>query len=148
MLHRLNVWSPSAEQALASVADEHRRVRFSFCRDRPDFVMYMTCLSADLDAKIVMPALGPQSWSQPPLAIYRFECGPNGNPHFHGMSYAHGNPRLDGVKEVVTEGSGVAEGAAEGGGAARLRVTDEGGEGSGGNPTIRSRCRIVILRIH
>ena len=59
----------------------------------------------------------------------RFETGPNGNPHFHGISYAHGNPRLDGVKEVPMEGAGDPGSAAAGCGAARVRVTGEGEEG-------------------
>ena len=131
-VHRLNVRDRAATRhAVTSNDAEAKRHRFNFVRDAPDVVVKLHSLRAELHMKVVMPAVLGSSDDQPCLGMARMETGPNGNPHFHGMSYAHGNPRLDGVKEVVTEGSGVAEDAAEGSGVARLRVTDEGGEGTG-----------------
>ena len=40
-----------------------------------------------------MPAIVPHTKDEPFLAMSRFECGPGGNPHHHGVAYGAGNPQ-------------------------------------------------------
>ena len=104
-IHRLNVWQ--AEQvavALDAKDDEHRHVRFDFIRDRPAIATSQIALRTELNMRVVMPAVLPNSRAQGFLGVARFECGAGGNPHLHGLSYGSDNPRLGRVRdELVAE---------------------------------------------
>ena len=111
-VHRLNVKDPDATlRALLKETSESRRHRFDFVRDAPDIVTQMHALRSELNMKMVMPAVLGSSESYPYLPFGRYETGPGGHGHFHGVSYAVRNPRMDGVKEEsVLEAEAVAKG--------------------------------------
>jgi hypothetical protein len=58
--------------------------------------------------RIVFPAVLPGG----DLSVLRFECGPNGNMHGHGLSYCVGNPSLSVLREELGD---VAAGDFDGG---------------------------------
>ena len=54
----------------------------------------MLATRAELNMRVVMPSVVPHSRERPYLPVQRFECGPGGNPHYHGVNIGDGNPRL------------------------------------------------------
>ena len=98
-VQRLGAGEGRSEDEVASmlkqVDDAANRQRYRFVRDSPDLVVYMHALRAELHMRMVMPAILGSSSSVPFLGMARFETGPNGNPHWHGVGYGRGNPRLD-----------------------------------------------------
>ena len=72
-----------------------KQQRYDFVKHSPDLVVYMHALRAELIMRMVMPAVLGSSSAVPALGYARFETGPNGNPHWHGVGYGRGNPRLD-----------------------------------------------------
>ena len=62
-----------------------QRARFKFVRDAPDIVVYMHAFRAELRMRMVMPAVLGAPPDVPFLGMARFETGPNGNPHWHGV---------------------------------------------------------------
>ena len=79
------------------VTMEHIRVRFDFVRDAPDIATYMHALRAELLMKMVMPTVVGNGPSDPFLCMARWEAGPGGNMHWHGMAYGLRGPDMDGV---------------------------------------------------
>ena len=78
-----------------------RQERFEFARDNPDLVAYMLTLRTELLMRIVMPAVVGHSDLEPYMDMARFEVGPNGNPHWHGMSVGRRSPQFRHVKDDV-----------------------------------------------
>ena len=104
-IHRLNVAAQFARPAVESLEDEHRQVRFDFSRDAPDIVTYMVSLRAELQMRMVMPAIVPHTETQPLLPMARFEMA--AHPHHHGFCVGAGNPRLERVRaDVDDDGDG------------------------------------------
>ncbi len=58
-------------------------------------------MRAELLVRMVMPTIVPVSEEHPFHYWLRFEEGPSGNPHAHGMAYAAKNPEFEVV--VATE---------------------------------------------
>jgi hypothetical protein len=85
-----------------SLEDEHRQVRFDFSRDAPDIVTYMVSLRAELQMRMVMPAIVPHTETQPFLPMARVEVA--AHPHPHGFCVGAGNPRLERVRADVDDG--------------------------------------------
>ena len=129
-LHRLNVKDRGVTlSALCSNDADARRTRFNFVRDAPDLAVWNHAFRAELHMRMVMPAVLGSS-----LVASRFETGPGGNPHFHGVGYGDGNPRLDNVEEgELEEVSAEASASLDGRAAATVRVVGEdNGEGGDG----------------
>ena len=80
---------------LTSMCEWAKQQRYDFVKHSPDLVVYMHALRAELIMRMVMPAVLGSSSAVPALGYARFETGPNGNPHWHGVGYGRGNPRLD-----------------------------------------------------
>ena len=71
--------------------------------DNPDLAMFMIALRTELHTRIVIPAVLPGSPADV-LSLARFEAGDrSGNPHFHGLSYAKGKPRVGWVRATEDE---------------------------------------------
>ena len=83
-IHRLNVASQFARPAVESFRDEHKQVRFEFTRDAPDLATFMISLRAELQMRIVMPAIVPHTEQQPFLVMGRFEVA--AHAHHHGFA--------------------------------------------------------------
>ncbi|MCP4741220.1 MAG: hypothetical protein GY871_03180, partial [Actinomycetales bacterium] len=99
-IHRLNVGSEFAIEALVDPNDSCVAERRRFVRDAPDLATYMMTLRTELMMCALMPALLSQSEKQRFRSLARAECGPGGNLHFHGVGWSHGNPTLGRVEEV------------------------------------------------
>jgi len=93
-IHRLNVDAPQGAEALVSQDEKLRRVRYDFIRDAPDVASIQIALRTELNMKVVMPSVVPHSERRPYLSMARYENGPSGNPHFHGVSVGADNPRM------------------------------------------------------
>ena len=106
-VHRLNVGDALTREAVCSNTALSRQVRFAFVRDAPDIVAYVHTLRGELLMKMVMPTILPHSALAPYMSMARFETGPGGNPHLHGISYGDGNPTLDDYCEGLGDGSGM-----------------------------------------
>ena len=59
----------------------------------------MLTLRTELLVRIVMPAVVSHSDMDPYMAMARFETGPGGNPHWHGMSVGRRSPQFRHVKD-------------------------------------------------
>ena len=66
--------------------------RWRWCLDNPDIVCFLHAVRVELLVRMVMPTIVPVSDEHPFHYWVRFEEGPNGNPHAHGMAYAAKNP--------------------------------------------------------
>ena len=93
-IHRLNVRAPCGDKMLTDSEDRFRQARFNFIQDRPNHAAYIIALRAELNMRIVMRSVVPNSDQAPFLAMQRFECGSGANPHTHGFNIGEGNPRL------------------------------------------------------
>ena len=51
--------------------------------------------------RMVMPAVLGAAPAVPFLGMARFKTRQNGNPHWHGVGYGQGNPRMDAVGEKL-----------------------------------------------
>ena len=87
--------------AVTDEDDRFRHVRYSFIRDRPHIAAQQIAVRAELNMRLVMPAIVPHSEAAPFLGVERFECGPGGNPHHHGFIVGVGNPRLGIMPEEI-----------------------------------------------
>ena len=104
-MHRLNTEAEYGPEAVdVGAADVYAQVRRDFVRNCPDLVQFQIALRTELLMKIVMPALVPNSEAERFLSMARFECGKNGNPHYHGFCVGAGNPRLGRVRNDVGDG--------------------------------------------
>ena len=74
-VHRLNVESQHALEALDVGVDSYKDVRYAFARDCPDLVCYQIVLRTELNMQIVMPSVIRHSAQQPYKAMARFETG-------------------------------------------------------------------------
>ena len=81
--------------------------------------------------RMVMPAVLGAAPDVPFLGMARFETGPNGNPHWHGIGYGRGNPRMDAVGEKLVAELEKAELEAEGREGEEGRDVGIAGEGEG-----------------
>ena len=135
-LHRLNVGAAMAREAVTRNDSAARRVRFDFVRDAPDIATYMHALRAELLMKMVMPTVVGNGPSDPFLCMARWEAGPGGNMHWHGMAYGLRGPDMDGVvreSPAAAVGEGAITAGAAKAGAARPDVRAEGDGVPGGD---------------
>ena len=108
-VHRFNgCASAAAAAAIDPRVTDAKECRWQFVRDAPDLVAFQVALRTELLMRIVIPAVLPHSEGEPTLSMARFETGAGGNPHFHGFSYAEGNPQT----HWVGDGSDSEEGDA------------------------------------
>ena len=99
--------TPQSTQSVTDVGGSTagaRQERFEFARDNPDLVAYMLTLRTELLMRIVMPAVVGHSVRDPYMDMARFEVGPNGNPHWHGLSVGKRSPQFRPVKDDVAGG--------------------------------------------
>ena len=100
-VQRLNTPSTQGVSDVGGSTAGARQERFEFARDNPDLVAYMLTLRTELLMRIVMPAVVGHSDSDPYMDMARFEVGPGGNPHWHGMSVGLRSPQFRHVKDDV-----------------------------------------------
>jgi len=97
-IHRLNVGAQFAEEAVSKVDDAHARVRFQFIQDAPDLAAFCLALRTELQLRIVVPTIVAHSDAYPFLVMGRFECGKNGNPHWHCIAAGDPSPEIHRVR--------------------------------------------------
>ena len=93
-IHRLNVYSKDAASALDTGVDGYRTIRQQFARDCPDLVGQQIVLRTELNMQIVMPSIIRHSDKWPFLSMTRFEVGPSGNLHAHGLAVGTKSPKM------------------------------------------------------
>ena len=93
-VQRLNTQSRQGAASVSGGTSSDRQERFEFARDNPDLVAYMLTLRTELLMRIVMPSVVGHSDIDPYMAMARFETGPGGNPHWHGMSVGRRSPQF------------------------------------------------------
>lgn len=93
---------PGPADAVDAVCDSSTS-RNLFLRDNPDIASYMFAFRTELTMRIVMPTIVPHTGSARFLSMARFEVGPNGNPHYHGIAFGHGDhPTIGNLKPKTT----------------------------------------------
>ena len=100
-VQRLNTQSSQAGSSGGGSTSSDRQERFEFARDNPDLVAYVMTLRTELLMRIVMPAVVGHSAVDPYMAMARFETGPGGNPHLHGMSMGRRCPEFRHVRDDI-----------------------------------------------
>ena len=103
-VQRLNTESTQGVSDVGGSSAGARQERFEFARDNADLVAYMLTLRTELLMRIVMPAVVGHSENDPYMDMARFEVGPNGNPHWHGMSVGRRSPQFRHVRDDVSGG--------------------------------------------
>ena len=103
-VQRMNVTGEVGAAILDPDGNEHKEARFLFTRDNPDLVAYMLAFRTEALMRIVMPAVVPHSERHRYMTMSRFETGPGGNPHYHGVSVGTPGPQIGRVRADVAGG--------------------------------------------
>ena len=100
-VQRMNTKSRLGDASVCAGIAGDRQECFEFARDNPDLVAFMLTLRTELLMRFVMPAVVGHSEGEPYLDMARFETGPGGNPHWHGVSVGRRCPQFRHVKDDI-----------------------------------------------